>query len=115
MRCLVVLVMGIGLFATSNVVLASNNTVKQKLSQTADAKVETPVPLKPEITAKDAMAAVTDGVNGSFVEVSESDLILMLEVFSPGFMHCDTLRKGCTPDLKENKPAGCGTHYLRTL
>lgn len=113
MRCLVILVMGVGLFAISNGALASTNTVKQKLPQTTDAKVESPAPLKPEISAKDAMNAVAEGV--SFVEVSESDLLLMLDVAAPGFMLCDSLHKGCKPELNKNEPAGCGKQYLRIL
>lgn len=115
MRCLVILVVGFGLFAISNVVLASTNTVKQKLPQTADAKVVTPAPVKPELSAKDAMNAVVDGVAGSFVEVSESDILMMLDEVAPSFMLCDSLHKGCKPELNKNEPAGCGKQYLRIL
>ena len=87
MRCLVILVMGVGLVAISNGALASTNTVKQKF-----------------ITHV-----------GFIIGVSESDVLLMLDVVAPGFMICDSLHKGCKPELNKNEPAGCGKQYLRIL
>lgn len=115
MRYLLVVVLGFCFLFVGNVALASVIKEKQDLPKPQEVKTETPVPLKATLTSKEVLDAVVGGLAGSFVEVSESDVILLLNEGEPSVILSDSLYNGCRPDLNIIEPARSGKVILRIL
>lgn len=115
MRYLLAVVFVLGFLFIGNVAFASVIKEKQDLPKPQEVKAETPVPLKAPLSSKEAMDAVVTGITGSFVEVSESDLLLFLNEGEPGVIISDSSSNGCRPDLNVIEPARIGKIILRIL
>ena len=98
----------------SSTVWASNGQEKQSCQKQQVIKEESPILLKAPLVSKMAMEVLVGEMSGSFVEISESDVILFLNEATPETLS-DSLFKGCHPSLNTVDPVSGGKVIMQIL
>jgi len=114
MRYLLIVAFCIGGLSISIAASASDSEGKQTQLKQHEAKGDSPILPKACMSPIVAMDVLTEELSGSFVEVSEFDVILFLrEARSPASL-CDTLSRGFKPDLNTVEPT-CGGNIIMQI
>ena len=98
----------------SSTVWASNGQEKQNCQKQQVVKEESPILLKAPLISKMALEVLVGEMSCSFVEISESDVILFLNEATPEALS-DSLFKGCRSSLNTVEPASGGKVIMQIL
>lgn len=114
MKCLLAMFMGSCFLAISSVAFASAKE-PQKLYVQSEVKADAVAQPKAIISSGDAIEACVKEYVGSFFEISELDLVWLIDETAPYKMSCDSLHYVRSLEFQTNEPAGRGKLLQRIL